>query len=346
MENKVLLYGATGYTAQLVIEEMLKKGIKPILAGRSKSVEAIGKKYSLQTRIFDLENSENIQKNITDIMLVVNLAGPFQLTAQKLIQACLSTNTHYTDIAGEVKDFEKVYSFDKPAQEAEIMLMAGIGFGVVPTDVASYIAKQNLPDAHELTIAFATQGGVSQGTLKTVLKDMNEVGVKRIDGKLTSCKPAESNFSFALGGKKHACVSNPWRADVFSAYYTTQIPNIKAYSAFPAPLVFMMRNKWLFGKFTKSTLLQKLIAKAPQGPTEKELKEGKTWVYVEAQNKKGKKVTVSIEGQEAYMFTAQTVTQIAKYILENHWQAGFQTPAKMYGTKILENLNVQIKTTL
>lgn len=346
MENKVLLYGATGYTAQLAIEEMLKVGIKPILAGRSESVNIVGKKYNLETRVFDLENPTNIQKNIADVMLVVNLAGPFYATAQKLIQACLYTKTHYTDIAGEVKDFEKVHQFDKQAQESEIMLMPGIGFGVVPTDVAAYLAKQNLPNANKLTIAFATQGGVSQGTLKTVLKDMNEEGVKRIEGKLEPCKPAEETFSFALQGKKNKCVSNPWRADVFSAYYSTQIPNIKAYSAFPAPLVFMMRNKWLFGKFTKSKLLQKLIEKAPKGPTEKELKEGKTFVYVEAQNSESKKVVVSIEGPEAYLFTAQTVTQITKHILENEWQKGFQTPARVYGAKIIENLHTQVKVIL
>ncbi|MCU0438134.1 MAG: saccharopine dehydrogenase NADP-binding domain-containing protein [Raineya sp.] len=346
MENKVLLYGATGYTAQLVIEEMLKKGIKPILAGRSKTVESIGQKYSLQTRIFDLEDTNNIQKYIADTMLVVNLAGPFQYTSEKLIQACLYTRTHYIDIAGEVKDFEKVYAFDKKAQESEIMLMPGAGFGVVPTDVAAYLSKQNLPDAHELTIAFATQGGVSQGTLKTVLKDMNEEGVKRVEGQLISCKPAENIFDFTLKGKKHKCVSNPWRADIFSAYYTTQIPNIKTYSAFPAPLVLMMRNKWLFGKFTKSKLLQTLITKAPKGPTEKELNGGKTWVYAEAKNQENKKVIVNIEGPEAYMFTAQTVTQITKYILSNDFQKGFQTPAKVYGAKIIENLNVQVKVML
>jgi len=343
MENKVLLYGATGYTAQLVIEEMLKTGIKPILAGRSKTVETVGQKYSLPTRIFDLENTAHIQENIADIMLVVNLAGPFQFTAEKFIKACLHTKTHYTDIAGEVKDFEKVYHFNNQAQEAGIMLIPGIGFGVVPTDFAAHLAKQNLPDAHKLTVAFATQGGVSQGTLKTVLKDMNEAGVKRVDGKLMICKPAENKFSFTIEGKKHTCVSNPWRADIFSAYYTTQIPNIEAYSVFPAPLVFVMKNKWLFGKFTKSKFLQKIIAKTPKGPTQKELEEGKTWVYVEAQNPEGKKIAVSVEGQEAYLFTSQTVTQITKNILENNWQKGFQTPANVYNAQIFNELRANIQ---
>ena len=34
-QNKLMIYGAGGYSAQLIIEELLKKGIRPILAGRN-----------------------------------------------------------------------------------------------------------------------------------------------------------------------------------------------------------------------------------------------------------------------------------------------------------------------
>ena len=45
---KYLLYGANGYTAQLIIKESLKAGIQPTLAGRTADkVKKVAEKYNL-----------------------------------------------------------------------------------------------------------------------------------------------------------------------------------------------------------------------------------------------------------------------------------------------------------
>ena len=38
-ERKWMIYGANGFSAMLAIEESLKRGLKPVLAGRSPSIE-------------------------------------------------------------------------------------------------------------------------------------------------------------------------------------------------------------------------------------------------------------------------------------------------------------------
>ena len=40
-DKKWMIYGANGYTGLLVVEEAIKKGLKPILAGRSESVKEL-----------------------------------------------------------------------------------------------------------------------------------------------------------------------------------------------------------------------------------------------------------------------------------------------------------------
>ena len=44
-----LLYGANGYTGKLMIEIALKKGVKPVLAGRTESkIKPLAEKYGLE----------------------------------------------------------------------------------------------------------------------------------------------------------------------------------------------------------------------------------------------------------------------------------------------------------
>ncbi len=79
-------------------------------------------------------------------------------------------------------------------------------------------------------------------------------------------------------------------------------------------------------------------------PSEKALKKGKTYVYAEVENTEGHTAQVNIIGPEAYIFTAQTLTNITQKILSASWKPGFQTPA-IYGKEILSSSfqNVTIK---
>ena len=71
--DEILIYGASGYTAQLVIERALLDGARPILAGRSQAkTKAIADQYNLPFRVFGLEDPAVLEKNLTGIRVVVN----------------------------------------------------------------------------------------------------------------------------------------------------------------------------------------------------------------------------------------------------------------------------------
>jgi hypothetical protein len=59
-------------------------------------------------------------------------------------------------------------------------------------------AKQHLP----------TEGGVSRGTLMTVLENINHPGVRRVNRELVTAHPAESSAEFVVAGKKFTGVYN------------------------------------------------------------------------------------------------------------------------------------------
>ena len=335
MKTKVLIYGALGYMGQLTARYAREARLPVVLAARNPDLTKVAQTLGVEIRIFGLTDAALVRQQLTDVVVVVNLAGPFAVTSRPLIDACIATGTHYIDIAGEYPDFETAYSFNEAAQKAGVMLMPGAGFGVVPTDIAALLAHQKLPDATELTIAYATIGGASQGTLKTVLTDINKPGVVRLNGQFFPINPAVDTLTFRADGKAHTVVTNPWRADLFTAFYSTGIPTIRTYSAFPGFVVGFMKGRMLW---LRDLLLNRLVGLLPVGPNEKQLQTGKTHVWATAKNATGQTATVQIDGPEAYLFSVRTVLAISSRILAGEVKPGFQSPAH-YGAALIEDMD-------
>jgi short subunit dehydrogenase-like uncharacterized protein len=247
----------------------------------------------------------------------------------------LRTKTHYLDIAGEVPEFEAMKNRHGKAEQAGVMLLPGVGFGVVPTDCLALHLKTRLPSATHLTLAFETVGGVSQGTLHTVLKNLHKAGVVRESGRLLAVRPAAKQRHINFGQGTIKAVLNPWRGDLVTAYRSTGIANIETYSAFPAPLPTLMAAErfagWLWNSAAFQRLLDWLIGRLPAGPSEEELQQGLTRIWGEATDDSGQKVVARLAGPEAYIFTALTAITIIKRVLTGELSAGFQTPAQLYG---------------
>lgn len=337
--NKILIYGATGYTGKLCARELVRHGLEPILAARGKHVQQTAETLGCRSAIFDLKNEALLLKNLRGVELVINLAGPFSMTQNPLIKACVTAQCHYLDIAGEVEEVRSAFLFDSQAKNAGLMVMPGAGFGVVPTDVAAKLVSEVLPDASQLTLAYATEGGASRGTLKTVLNSINATGYRRLNHTLVPARPAEASLDFTVAGKKFTAVYNPWRADLFTAGLSTNIPNIETYAVFPGFVVRMMKGR---GLWLRDLILNRLLRFLPEGPSEKQLRKGATYVIAVAKNSDGEKRAVSVKGPEAYLFTARCLVQLAKKLLSGTYEPGFQPPS-YYGKEILDKIeNVEI----
>ncbi|MDX2302991.1 MAG: saccharopine dehydrogenase NADP-binding domain-containing protein [Microscillaceae bacterium] len=327
-KNKILVYGAGGYVGKLLLKMLADTPYNIVVGART----ALETTYPM--RVFSLGNSAEIITQLQDIQLVINLAGAFRFTNKPLVEACLATQTHYIDIAGEYNEVKTVFGYDEQAKKAQIMLMPAAGFGVVPTDLVANLAFQKLPDATHLKIAYVTLGGASRGTLKTVLADINQEGVKLLNGIYQKAKPASQTFALPTAQKNYRLVYNPWRADLFTAQISTQIPNIETYSYFPNFIVKMMQGKMLW---LRDLMLKRLLRFLPEGPSAKQLHKGSTICYAEVSNEKGEKAQATILGPEAYLFTVYTLWAITEKVMANDFEVGFQTP-HLYGTALLSKI--------
>ena len=141
-----MIYGANGYTGKLIAMEAVRRGLSPILAGRNReAIEQLAGELKLECRVFSLDHSDDVSRALEGLKLVLHCAGPFSVTSQPMISACLATGVHYLDITGEISVFENAHCQDEQARRADVVLMPGAGFDVVPSDCLAASLVDALP---------------------------------------------------------------------------------------------------------------------------------------------------------------------------------------------------------
>ena len=338
--SNFLLYGSYGYTGQLIVEHALKEGLRPILAGRNeKKLRLQAEQTSLNCRIFSLHDTSKLDSALLDVDAVLHCAGPFVHTYRQMAEACLRTKRHYVDISGEIPGFEGIASMDARAKEAGIMLLPGAGFDVVPSDCLAAHLKQRLPSARQFRLFVRGVGaGVSRGTAKSAIENMHRQGMIRRDGQLVQVPPAWNVRERDFGRGYTKVVSVGW-GDVSTAYYSTGIPNIEAYFAFPQSVINFLRFMRVIGPIVYNRPVKRILKWAVdiglKGPTAERRKSASAIFVGEVIGQKGERLVSKLITPEGYTCTALTTVEIMKRILRGELKPGFQTPSMAYGSNFI-----------
>lgn len=342
MNANWMIYGATGYTAGLVIDLVSPLGEKPILAGRNETaVRAIAERHGWPYRIFDINDVDRAARQLEGIAVVAHLAGPFSQTSGPMIAACLKSRAHYVDITGEIPVFEHVMTRTAKAVEAGVALVPGVGFDVVPSDALAAWLAAALPDAVELELAFGpVRGGAaaSRGTLKTMVEHIEYGGRARIDGII---KPVPLTWRtpiipFAHGPKQ--CVTLPW-GDVSTAYHTTGIPNICVYmAASPRAFRVMDATKSIIAWTPIKRAVQALIGRFVTGPDETARQKHRVDLWGRARNADGQTVELTMTTPESYALTAATTWLAVQRLLRGEVKPGAWTPSRAFGPDMVREV--------
>jgi short subunit dehydrogenase-like uncharacterized protein len=330
-----MIYGAYGYTGKLVVEEAMRRGHRPVLAGRSeKKLASLAEPLGLNWIRVSLDASGRLTEAVAQVDLVFHAAGPFLHTSEPMIRACLAAGTHYIDITGEIPVFQNTFSHDQAALKRGISLISGAGFDVIPSDcLVDYVVKQ-VPNAVELEIAIAALGHASAGTIKTMLEAVPGGGWIRRDGRLDPYRFGGGIQEFEFPNGKHKAIPVPW-GDLATAFQTTGIPNTTTYLVFPRNLVRLLRwmaplSQLLLKPKHVRRGCQKLVAKTVHGPDAKMRQSGKSFIWARAIDAGGQEGQAWLETLEAYRFTAIGGVQFVEKILEIRPE-GALTPALAVG---------------
>ncbi len=337
MTNKFLIYGANGYTGELITRFAAERGLKPILAGRNaEKITELAARFGFEYRIFSLEDDAKLDAALQEVDMVLHCAGPFSITSVPMVKACLRNKKHYTDITGEISVFETCAAMGNKAVEAGIMVMPGVGFDVVPSDCLAMHLKNRLPSATHLTLAWYGMGRMSHGTQATMTMNVGRGGAIRKDGKITPVQAGWKTREIDLGEVRRTAVTIPW-GDVSTAFHSTGIPNIEVYTVVPPSALKTMKMTRYLGWLMATGPVQKYLqSKIPTGgPSDAEREKGKTLMWGEASDAEGNRVESRQQGPEGYTLTAIAALNIAEKILAGNHKPGFQTPAKAYGADLI-----------
>lgn len=335
MSNKILIYGANGYTGRLITKQAINQNLNVELAGRnSLAIGELAEQYQVKHHIVELNQTSQLKELLQEFETVIHCAGPFSETALPMVEACLATSTNYLDITGEISVFEMIMRQHDAAKSAEVALIPGIGFDVVPTDCLTAYVFEKMPDAKSLELAFVgSKTGLSRGTAVTMVKNMPDGGYIRKNGKITKVPLAYEVKEIEFPHKKQWCMTIPW-GDLMTAYHQTGIPNIKVFSGVNYNTLQKIRRfrslKFILGISWIQKIVRKKVERTVTGPTAENLELGNTYIMAKVINHKGEQVNAYMITPEAYQLTALTAVIAAKS-LTNSKLKGYYTPAQAFG---------------
>ena len=342
MNKKWMIYGANGYTGRLIVEEARQRGLQPVLAGRNrKIIEAMAEETGFNCLVFDLEDRVAVNKAMEDISVVLHCAGPFSATSQPMIEACLENACHYLDITGEISVFANAHRQSDEARRADIVLLPGVGFDVVPTDCLAATLVKALRAATVMSLAFASSGRMSPGTAKTSIEGLAGGGCVRRDGKLKWVPLAWKTREIPFENGKRLAVTIPW-GDVFTAFISTGVPDIEVYMSVPPSSILRMKRlrmvKPVLSMQWVQNMMKRRIEKSVTGPKPGERQNSKMYLWGEVSSADGRNVSATMTTPNGYDVTVMASMGIVEYLLKHDVEGGFYTPSLLMGADYVTSL--------
>jgi short subunit dehydrogenase-like uncharacterized protein len=326
----ILIYGAYGYTGELIAQLAAERDLAFAVAGRNGTkTRGLGIELGVESRVFTADRASD---NLDGVDVVLNCAGPFVDTYEPVVDACLETGTHYLDITGEFPVFEALAERDREAEQAGVCLLPGAGFDVVPTDCLASHLHECLPDATHLRLGFEAHTDLSGGTLASAIEHAGGGGRVRRNGTVESVPVAAESRTVDFGAGPRTAVSVPW-GDVSTAYYTTGIPNIEVYTAVPSYAEPVLRaSNYLAGLLQfepVKRVLQTLARAFFDGPSAETRERERVFVWGEAEND-DETVTSRLVTPETYALTADAAATAAARLDDENAPTGYHTPASAF----------------
>lgn len=154
--ERVMVYGAAGHTGRFVVDELLRRGLTPLLAGRDPGrLNALAHVYpGLEQRVAAVTG--DLSAAVRGVAVVVNCAGPFLDTALPLATAAVAAGAHYLDVTAEQPAVQQLYAeLDSPARAAGIAVVPAMAFygGLADLLVTAALHGGTRADAVEVAIA-------------------------------------------------------------------------------------------------------------------------------------------------------------------------------------------------
>jgi short subunit dehydrogenase-like uncharacterized protein len=318
--NRLMIYGATGYTGQMAAEHAMAAGLNLIVAGRDRDALAnLGERLKSEYRCFALDDDAAIDAELRDVTVLLNCAGPFHRTASPLIRAAIRTGVHYLDIAAELDSYKLAEALAADARSAGVMLLPGSGGSVAMLGSLAGRVAETIDRPQSVAIAMHVAGSMSRGSAISANENLMTECLARVGSVLAECpSDAPRDFDFGHGPVPCIPVTLP---DLLTIWKALDVPDIATFvhvsgDAFPSENLRNLAN----------------------GPTRSEREANRYQAAVEVMGADGRVVRAVLDTVNGYSFTPLAAVEAAKRVLAGEVTFGFQTPAGLFGNGFAETI--------
>ena len=215
MAPRIVLFGATGYTGRLTAEAMVERGLKPVLAARSRDkLDALAAELGggLEIATADVSDPPSVAALVERGDVLVTTVGPFARWGQPAAAAATTAGAHYIDSTGEAAFIREVFERYGPvAEQSGSGMLTAMGYDWVPGNLAGALALDRAGDlATRVDLGYYFTGSGSSpsgGTRATMITSLGSPAFRFSDGRLQSERSAKRLRSFRVGAKERPAVS-------------------------------------------------------------------------------------------------------------------------------------------
>ncbi len=200
-KKTIALYGATGFTGQLVIKELVNHDVRVVISGRDhrkleRLADEIFDAYGAEfvVRVATVDDPDSLDALLHDVDALINCAGPFSDFGAPVAEAAIRNGVHYLDTTGEQSYMNWLLEeCDEKAAKAGVALLSGCAFEYAVGDFAAEYALRS--GAVHIGVCYAARNmGTSRGTKKSALRALSEKGLTYLHGRLVERRPAYRLF--------------------------------------------------------------------------------------------------------------------------------------------------------
>jgi short subunit dehydrogenase-like uncharacterized protein len=316
----LMIYGATGYTGRLTAEYDEGAGLDLILGGRDNTrLTTLARQLGVAHRAFDLDDDVAVTAALADVAVVLNCAGPFMRTADPLMRAAISSQTHYLDVAAELDSYHLADSLDREARDAGVMLLPGSGGSVAMLGCLAGHASRQVAEPRSVRVALHVAGSMSRGSAISASDNLTTDTLQRFDEKLIVRNPEDRrDFDFGWGPATCSATTLP---DLITIWRATHIPNIET-----------------FVHVTGDAFPDGDLASLPDGPTAEHRDANRYHAAVEVTGRDGTVARSVLDTVNGYTFTPLAAAEAARRVLAGEHRPGFHTPAELFGNDFAETI--------
>lgn len=363
MTSRIVVFGATGYTGRLVVESLLAKGQRPLLAGRSHTgLQALADPHGLPFQTADVTDPDTVRALVDPGDVLVSTVGPFSRFGHAAAAAAAEVGAHYLDSTGEVDFVQEVrrrYSAQAAGNGAT--MVPAFGYDYVPGTLAGAVAAERAGTAAgRLSIGYFTVGslrrGISGGTRATLAEGLALPAAVWRAGSLQYTRMASRTHAFRIHGRVRRAFLATGTEVLFLPEAFADLGAVEVYNGwFPALSRIAGPLTWVTQKLERVPAGKRMLAAAAKqaggsggGPDAQERSKSLSHAVAELDGQDGRPaVEVHVQGPNVYTLTGELLAEGAMALQQGKAVgSGVLGPVQAFGREGLTTLCASAGLTL